>query len=34
VGTKTTKANLYIDSVDLVREMLCRFTKDDCHESI
>ena len=34
VGTKTTKAGLYIDSVDLVREMLCRFTKDDCDESI
>jgi trehalose 6-phosphate synthase/phosphatase len=34
VGTKTTKANFYIDSVDLVREMLCRFTKDDCDESI
>ncbi len=34
VGTKTTKANFYIDSVDLVREMLCRFTKDDCNESI
>ncbi len=33
VGTKTTKANFYIDSVDLVREMLCRFTKDDCNES-
>lgn len=30
VGTKTTKANFYIDSVDLVREMLCRFTKEDC----
>lgn len=34
VGTKTTKANFYIDSVDLVREMLCRFTKDDCVESV
>jgi len=34
VGTKTTKADFYIDSVDLVREMLCRFTKDDCDESI
>jgi len=33
VGTKTTKANFYIDSVDLVREMLCRFTKDDCDGS-
>ena len=32
VGTKTTKANFYIDSVDLVREMLCRFTKEDCDE--
>jgi trehalose 6-phosphate synthase/phosphatase len=30
VGTKTTKANFYIDSVDLVREMLCRFTREDC----
>jgi len=33
VGTKTTKADFYIDSVDLVREMLCKFTKDDCDES-
>jgi len=33
VGAKTTKAKFYIDSVDLVREMLCRFTKDDCNES-
>lgn len=33
VGTKTTKANFYIDSVELVREMLCRFTKDDCDGS-
>jgi trehalose 6-phosphate synthase/phosphatase len=30
VGTKTTKASFYIDSVDLVRKMLCRFTKEDC----
>ena len=33
VGTKTTKASFYIDSVDQVREMLCRFTKDECDES-
>jgi len=30
VGTKTTKASYYIESVDLVREMLCSFTKKDC----
>jgi trehalose 6-phosphate synthase/phosphatase len=30
VGTKTTKASYYIDSVDMVREMLCRFTKESC----
>lgn len=30
VGAKTTKASYYIESVELVREMLCRFTKDDC----
>ena len=30
VGAKTTKASYYIESVDLVREMLCRFTKDKC----
>jgi trehalose 6-phosphate synthase/phosphatase len=33
VGTKTTKAAYYIESVDLVREMLCRCTKEDCDES-
>lgn len=32
VGTKTTKASYYIESVDLVRELLCRFTKDSCDE--
>jgi trehalose 6-phosphate synthase/phosphatase len=32
VGTKTTKANYYIESVDLVRELLCRFTKENCNE--
>ena len=32
VGTKTTKADFYIDSVELVREMLCRFTKAECNE--
>jgi trehalose 6-phosphate synthase/phosphatase len=30
VGTKATKASYYIESVDQVREMLCRFTKDKC----
>lgn len=30
VGTKTTKASYYIESVDLVRELLCRFTKEKC----
>ena len=30
VGTKATKASYYIESVELVREMLCRFTKDKC----
>ncbi len=30
VGTKTTKAAYYIESVDLVRELLCRFRKEDC----
>jgi trehalose 6-phosphate synthase/phosphatase len=30
VGTKTTKAAYYIDNVELVREMLCRFTKENC----
>ena len=32
VGTKTTKATYYIESVDLVRELLCRFTKEKCDE--
>jgi len=32
VGTKTTKASYYIESVDLVRELLCRFTKEKCDE--
>ena len=30
VGTKTTKAAYYIESVDKVRELLCRFRKEDC----
>jgi trehalose 6-phosphate synthase/phosphatase len=30
VGAKATKASYYIESVDLVREMLCRFTKEKC----
>ena len=30
VGTKTTKASYYIENVDRVREMLCRFTKEKC----
>ena len=30
VGTKTTKADYYIESVDLVRELLCRFRKENC----
>jgi len=30
VGTKTTKASYYIDSVEMVREMLCKFTKESC----
>ena len=29
VGTKTTKASYYIESVDGVRELLCRFRKED-----
>ncbi len=29
VGTKTTKASYYIESVDLVRDLLCRFTKEN-----
>ncbi len=30
VGTKTTKADYYIESVDLVREILCRFRNENC----
>ena len=30
VGTKTTKAAYYIESVELVRELLCRFRKVKC----
>jgi hypothetical protein len=30
VGTKTTNTCYYIDSVDIVHEMLCRFTKESC----
>jgi len=30
VGTKTTKAAYYIESVDMVRELLCRFRKMKC----
>ncbi len=30
VGTKTTKASYYIESVDKVRELLCRFRKENC----
>lgn len=30
VGTKTTKAAYYIEGVDLVRELLCRFRREDC----
>jgi len=30
VGTKTTKADYYIESVDLVRELLCRLGKVNC----
>ena len=30
VGTKTTKASYYIESVDQVRELLCRLRKEDC----
>jgi trehalose 6-phosphate synthase/phosphatase len=29
VGTSTTKASYYIESVDLVRELLCRFRKEN-----
>ena len=32
VGTKTTKASYYIESVDLVRELLCRFRKENCDD--
>ncbi|MEZ5071402.1 MAG: bifunctional alpha,alpha-trehalose-phosphate synthase (UDP-forming)/trehalose-phosphatase [Bacteroidales bacterium] len=30
VGTKTTKAAYYIESVDMVRELLCRFSREEC----
>jgi len=30
VGAKTTKASYYIESVELVRELLCRFRKENC----
>jgi trehalose 6-phosphate synthase/phosphatase len=30
VGTKTTSAAFYIESIELVREMLCRFSKEEC----
>ena len=30
VGTKTTKAAYYIESVELVRELLCHFRSNDC----
>lgn len=30
VGTKGTKASYYIESVELVRELLCRFRKENC----
>jgi len=33
VGAKTTKAAYYIESVDMVRELLCRFRKDKCDDS-
>ncbi len=30
VGTKTTSAAYYIESIELVREMLCRFIREEC----
>jgi trehalose 6-phosphate synthase/phosphatase len=30
VGTKTTKASYYIESIELVRNLLCRFAKENC----
>ncbi|MCP4312477.1 MAG: bifunctional alpha,alpha-trehalose-phosphate synthase (UDP-forming)/trehalose-phosphatase [Bacteroidetes bacterium] len=30
VGAKTTKASYYIESVELVRELLCRFRNENC----
>ncbi len=30
VGTKATKASYYIESVELVRELLCRFRRENC----
>jgi len=32
VGAKTTKASYYIESVELVRELLCRFRKKKCND--
>jgi len=32
VGTKSTKAAYYIESVELVRELLCRFRKENCND--
>ncbi len=32
VGTKATKASYYIESVDMVRDLLCRFGKENCNE--
>ena len=30
VGARSTKASYYIENVDLVRELLCRFRSEDC----
>jgi trehalose 6-phosphate synthase/phosphatase len=32
VGTKTTSAAYYIESIELVREILCRFAREKCDE--
>jgi len=32
VGTKTTKASYYVESVDMVRAILCKFVKRNCDE--
>lgn len=32
VGTKTTKASYYVESVDMVRAILCKFVKSNCDE--